>query len=156
MGQRRGAVATTRTVTASRDDYVLEAQIGHLLRRAHQRASAIFLAELGEAHQITPTQFAALVKLRDVGEQSQNELGRLTAMDPATTQGVIRRLIARRLVERSGDSGDRRRTRLRLTPRGRSLVDRLVPLGMRVSTRTLRPLAASDQGIFLRLLERLA
>jgi DNA-binding MarR family transcriptional regulator len=138
------------------DEYVLEQQIGHLLRRAHQRASAVFLAELGENHRITPTQFAALVKLHDVGEESQNELGRLIATDPATTQGVVRRLIARRLVERLADPGDRRRAKLRLTARGRSLVERLIPLGMRVTEETLRPLAAREQGLFLRLLARLA
>lgn len=136
--------------------YVLEDQIGHLLRRAHQRATAIFLAELGEVHGLTPTQFAALVKLRDLGEQSQNELGRLTAMDPATIQGVIRRLAARRLIERSVDPGDRRRAKLRLTLRGRDLVDRLIPLGFRVSAATLHPLSMSEQARFLPLLERLA
>ena len=136
--------------------YVLEQQIGHLLRRAHQRATAIFLAELGDAHQLTPTQFAALVKLYDLGQQSQNELGRLTAMDPATVQGVIRRLAARRLLERSADPTDRRRTTLRLTARGRALVERTIPLGLRVSARTLDPLTAQEKAQFLRLLERLA
>lgn len=138
------------------DGYVLEKQIGHLLRRAHQRASAIFLAELGEAHEVTPTQYAALVKLYDLGAQSQNELGRLTAMDPATIQGVIRRLAARRLIERSGDPGDRRRTTLRLTPLGRALVERTVPLGRRVTARTLDPLTPKERERLLRLLERLA
>jgi MarR family transcriptional regulator, lower aerobic nicotinate degradation pathway regulator len=141
---------------AAVDGYVLESQIGHLLRRAHQRATAIFLAELGEAQGLTPTQFAALVKLRDLGEPSQNELGRLTAMDPATIQGVIRRLAARRLIARAADPGDRRRARLRLTPRGRALVERAIPRGIRVSARTLAPLTARERARFLRLLARLA
>ena len=144
--RRRGAV----------DGYVLERQIGHLLRRAHQRATAIFLAELGEGHGVTPTQFAALVKLRDLGAQSQNELGRRIAMDPATIQGVIRRLAARRLIERSADAGDRRRTTLRLTERGLALVEHTIPLGLRVTAKTLAPLTASERARFLRLLARLA
>ncbi len=138
------------------EGYILEAQIGHLLRRAHQRATAIFLAELGEAQGVTPTQFAALVKLSDLGEQSQNELGRLTAMDPATIQGVVRRLAVRRLITRSGDPGDRRRAKLRLTPQGRALVERAVPLGLVVSARTLAPLTAPEQARLLKLLKRLA
>jgi MarR family transcriptional regulator, lower aerobic nicotinate degradation pathway regulator len=141
---------------ARRDGYVLEAQIGHLLRRAHQRATAIFLAELGDAHGVTPTQFAALVKLYDLGEQSQNELGRLTAMDPATVQGVVRRLAARRLIARSGDPADRRRSRLRLTAAGRALVERTLPLGFTVSARTLAPLAPRERARFLKLLQRLS
>jgi DNA-binding MarR family transcriptional regulator len=135
--------------------YVLEDQVGYLLRRAHQRATAIFLAELGEADQITPTQFAALVKLRAVGAQSQNELGRLTGMDPVTIQGVIRRLVQRKLIERSGDAADRRRAVLRLTRSGRALVERLIPRGFRVSAGTLEPLAPAEREHFLRLLAKL-
>ena len=51
--------------------------------------------------ELTPTQFAALVKVHDIGQVSQNQLGRLTAMDPATIQGVIQRLEARKLIERA-------------------------------------------------------
>ena len=136
-------------------DYVVQDQIGHLLRRAHQRATAIFLAELGERFSVTPTQYAALVKLHDLGEISQNQLGRLTAMDPATIQGVIKRLEERRLLERSGDPEDRRRTTLRLTAEGEALVVAMIPYGVRVSEATLAPLDAGEREAFLALLRRL-
>src|SRR6185312_15846978 len=73
---------------AESDGYVLEEQIGFVLRRAHQRHVAIFaesMAELG----LTPTQFSALAKIRDEGPVSQNRLGRLTSMDPANILGVV-------------------------------------------------------------------
>jgi DNA-binding MarR family transcriptional regulator len=155
---RRKAETPSRPETAALledADYVLEDQIGHLLRRAHQRATAIFLAELGEAHQVTPTQFAALVKLCEYGELSQNHLGRLTAMDPATIQGVIRRLAARALIERSGDPGDRRRAKLRLTAAGAALVPKLLDLGLRVSAATLAPLSPAERRSLLAMLRRL-
>ena len=136
--------------------YVIEDQVGHLLRRAHQRATAIFLAELGERFAVTPTQYAALVKLHDLGEQSQNQLGRLTAMDPATIQGVIRRLEERRLIERSGDPGDKRRTNLRLSAAGEALVVAMIPGGVAVTGATLAPLDAEERRLFLALLRRLA
>lgn len=136
--------------------YVVEDQVGHLLRRAHQRATAIFLAELGERFEITPTQYAALVKLHDLGEQSQNQLGRLTAMDPATIQGVIKRLDERSLIERSGDPGDKRRTTLRLSASGAKLVAAMIPSGLRISAVTLEPLDAEERTVFLALLRRLA
>ncbi|MGQ0675027.1 MAG: MarR family winged helix-turn-helix transcriptional regulator [Rhodospirillales bacterium] len=135
-------------------DYALEAQVGHLLRRAHQRATAIFLATIGEA-QLTPTQWAALVKLRDTGGASQNHLGRLTAMDPATIQGVIRRLDARGLIERASDPDDKRRAVLRLTAAGLALVQRLAANAQAVSRRTLEPLVAEDRARFLKLLKAL-
>ncbi|SLN38649.1 MarR family winged helix-turn-helix transcriptional regulator [Oceanibacterium hippocampi] len=135
-------------------DYRLEKQVGHLLRRAHQRATSIFLDGLGDG-QVTPTQYAALVRLAEQDDLSQNHLGRLTAMDPATAQGVIRRLGDRGLIETRRDPDDRRRTRIRLTDAGRRLVAELIPRGAEVSARTLEPLDAAEQRLFLKFLERL-
>ncbi len=132
----------------------LEDQVGHLLRRAHQRASADFQALIGDP-QITPTQFAALVKLADGGELSQNHLGRLTAMDPATVQGVTRRLIDRGLIATRPDPGDRRRNLLRLTRAGGALVVRLIPNGFQVIAAILEPLSAAERALFLDLLNKL-
>ena len=135
--------------------YVLEDQVGHLLRRAHQRHASIFQAHIGDT-QLTPLQFAALVKLSDLGEVSQNRLGRLTAMDAATMQGVIRRLFARRLIERRPDPGDRRRILLRLSPSGTSLLSGCIANGGEVTDRTLEPLSRSERAALLDLLRRIA
>ena len=134
--------------------YRLEDQVGHLLRRAHQRASVLFLGHFGAAR-LTPTQFAALARLYDAGEVSQNRLGRLTAMDPATIQGVIRRLAERALIADRPDPRDRRRTLLRLTTAGRALVVGLLGAGFAVSDETLAPLSAAERETFLGLLRRL-
>ncbi len=134
--------------------YRVEAQVGHLLRRAHQRATSIFLEEIG-VDDITPTQFAALVKLRDEGALSQNHLGRLTAMDRATILGVIRRLAERGLIERAADPHDQRRTVLSLSATGRRLVDRLASNGFAVSEAILKPLTPDERQTFLSLLRRL-
>jgi MarR family transcriptional regulator, lower aerobic nicotinate degradation pathway regulator len=142
-------------MTHKDDPYVLEAQIGHLLRRAHQRHVAIFLAAMGEDAP-TPTQFAALVKLADAGELSQNRLGRLTAMDPATVNGVVSRLIARGLVERAADPDDQRRVTLRLSPGGRALVASLVDRARAASALTLEPLTAAEQRRVIALLRKIA
>jgi len=135
--------------------YRLEEQVGHLLRRAHQRATSIFQTNIGD-EQITPTQYAALVKLMDEGELSQNHLGRLTAMDPATTQGVTRRLLDRELIVARADPDDKRRTLLSLSPKGRELVDRLVKNGPVITDETLKPLSEAERKAFLALLARLA
>lgn len=134
--------------------YVLADQIGHRLRRAHQRATGIFLSAIGDP-QLTPTQWAALVALRDEGMLSQNQLGRLTYMDPATTQGVLIRLGERDLVERLPDLKDRRRTSVRLTPKGEATVVALTGNAQDVSARTLAPLTPEEQEQFLALLARL-
>ena len=134
--------------------YVLERQVGHLLRRAHQRHSAIFQEHIGNA-QLTPLQFAALIKLRDLGEVSQNQLGRLIAMDAATMQGVIKRLAARGLIRRRPDPDDRRRLILSLAPEGRALADGTLAAAAEITRLTLEPLSPDEQRDFLALLARI-
>jgi MarR family transcriptional regulator, lower aerobic nicotinate degradation pathway regulator len=139
---------------AAPEPYRLEAQIGHLLRRAHQRHVAIFLARMGEDGP-TPTQFAALVKLAEAKEVSQNRLGRLTAMDPATIKGVVSRLIERGLVERTADPKDQRRVALRLSPEGQMLVARILDKARAATAATLEPLSPSEQRRLVALLGRI-
>lgn len=136
-------------------DYVLERQVGHLLRRAHQRHSAIFQEHIGNA-QLTPLQFAALIKLRDLGEVSQNRLGRLIAMDAATMQGVIKRLAVRGLIRRRPDPDDRRRLILSLSPEGRTLADGTLAAAAEITRLTLEPLNPDEQRAFLALLARIS
>jgi MarR family transcriptional regulator, lower aerobic nicotinate degradation pathway regulator len=124
---------------ASPTDYVLEDQIGYVLRCAHQRATEIFNAVMGRFG-VTPTQFAALVKLAEVQGVSQNQLGRLTAMDPATISGVVGRLIARGLICQSPNPRDARHVLLALTPVGKSAVAEMKAVAGDVTRRTLEPL----------------
>jgi DNA-binding MarR family transcriptional regulator len=86
---------------------------------------------------------------------SQNQLGRLTAMDPATIQGVIQRLLVRGLVERYPDASDRRCTLLRLSPAGKQLATSVIGPARAISEQTLSPLGESERATFLDLLRKL-
>ncbi|MCG8355995.1 MAG: MarR family transcriptional regulator [Kiloniellales bacterium] len=133
---------------------VLEEQAAHLLRRAHQRASAIFVSLIGE-RQLTPAQYFAMVRLAEMGELSQNRLGRLAAMDPATVQGVTRRLVERGMIERKPDKTDRRRMLLRLTELGHQVIDELSEIAEKTNKGVLAPLSPGEQEMFVSLLRRL-
>ena len=135
--------------------YQVEEQIGFILRKAHQRASSIFQSYFSD-FQITPTQFSAMCKLKDEEELSQNHLGRLTAMDPATIQGVSRRLIERGLLETRADDNDKRRMQLRLTPAGNDLINSLVAKGQSVTSKTLSPLSDEERSQLLSLLNKIS
>ena len=132
----------------------LDTLVAHQLRRAHQRASAIFLSLLGE-HQLTPTQFFAMARLYELGQLSQNRLGRLAAMDPATIQGVIQRLAERGYIQRLPDTTDRRRMVLRLTEAGRAVTEALVDGAIEVDDTLLKPLTPEEQAAFLKLLHKI-
>lgn len=134
-------------------DYHLQDQVGFILRRAQQRHVAIFAAHISD---LTPPQFAALAKLRDVGQTSQNQLGTLIAMDAATIKGVIDRLKARSLVELSRHDGDKRRLLVSLTDEGKRTVEALFPFAERITEETLSPLSSKEAATFLKLLTKLA
>jgi DNA-binding MarR family transcriptional regulator len=135
------------------EDYVLDAQIGFVLRQAHQRHTTIFASLMTE--DLTPTQWAALAKLKEIGPSSQNLLGRLTAMDGATIKGVIDRLTARGLTKTKPDPTDGRRLLVTLTERGTALYDRAKPIAASITERTLQPLNGREQADLLALLARL-
>lgn len=142
------------TKKSLKDGYVLEEQVGYLLRRAHQRASAVFADLIGE-DRLTPMQYGALVKIHDLGEVTQNLLGRSVAMDPATIKGVVSRLEERDLIARKQDPDNRRRVLWRLTPKGKKLVKRAIPRGEHITDETLAPLSEEERTVFLRLLDKL-
>ncbi len=133
--------------------YVLEENVGFLLRQAGQRHLAIFAEHMPE--QLTATQFAALSKIREIGACSQNRLGRLTAMDAATIKGVVDRLTLRGLTRSNPDPEDGRMHLISLTPAGRDLADRVVPVAVEITARTLAPLNDAEQAVLLDLLRRL-
>ncbi|WP_163270798.1 MarR family winged helix-turn-helix transcriptional regulator [Chelativorans alearense] len=135
------------------EDYRLDEQVGFVLRKANQRHLAIFAARIGD---LTPPQFAALAKLYEVGETSQNQLGQLIAMDAATIKGVIDRLKARRLVALAPHAHDRRRLLVNLTDEGRIALESLLPRARDVTDETLAPLTPREAATFLRLLSKLA
>ncbi len=135
------------------DDYHLQDQIGFILRKANQRHLAIFAARIGD---LTPPQFAALAKLHEVGETSQNQLGTLIAMDAATVKGVIDRLKARGLVEFGKHEADKRLLMVKLTTDGFAMIERLIPLAAKITEETLAPLTGREIGTLMRLLSKIA
>ncbi|SMC45734.1 MarR family winged helix-turn-helix transcriptional regulator [Primorskyibacter flagellatus] len=134
--------------------YVLDDQIGFLLRRAYQRNSTLFAALV--PGKLTAMQFAVLFRLAENGPASQNLLGRSVAMDAATTKGVVDRLIVRSLLQVGPDPDDRRRHLVSLTPAGTTLIDKAVAAAVEVSETTLAPLREKERETLLRLLRKIS
>ena len=120
------------------EDYVLDAQVGFVLRQAQQRHTTIFASLMIDG--LTPTQWAALAKLKEIGPSSQNLLGRLTAMDAATIKGVIDRLSKRGFTRTKPDPADGRRLLVALTDKGATLYERARPIAARITEETLAAL----------------
>ena len=145
-GARRGAAKADAA-------YILDDQIGFILRQAYQKHALLFVECFGE--DFTPTQWAAVAKLSEVGGCSQNFLGRLTAMDAATIKGVVDRLMKRGYIESTPSATDRRRVTITLTAAGKKAYERGVGAALRVSSDTLLRLKPRDRTVLLRLLKQL-
>lgn len=135
-------------------EYTLDEQVGFMLRVASQRHTTIFQSQI-DGH-LTPTQFSTLIRLSEVGTVSQNQLGRLAAMDIATIKGVVDRLKAKGLIQSKTDEADKRRSVISLLPKGAALVRDLKIAGHQISEKTLAPLTASERKTFLRLLKKIS
>ena len=133
--------------------YRLDQQVGYVLRQAQQRHTTLFAATMIE--DITPTQWAAVARLAELGPQSQNQLGRLTAMDAATIKGVIDRLSARGLTHARADPDDARRLLIELTEAGAEIFRRAAPVASEITDRTLAPLSEPERQQLVDLLRRI-
>lgn len=134
--------------------YVLDEQVGFLMRVAVQRHTSIFTARMIEG--LTQTQFAALAKLFEVGPCSQNHLGRLIFLDAATIKGVVDRLGVRGFVTALADPKDRRRRAVALTERGRDVTQAAMAVAAEITAATLAPLTAQERRAVCELLKKLS
>src|SRR4029079_2065736 len=135
---RREKLKVVTQPDISEDRYVLDDQVGFLMRIAMQRHTAIFTSRMIE--QLTQTQFAALAKLHEVGPCSQNQLGRLIYLDAATIKGVVDRLRGRGFVTALSDPKDRRRLAVALTARGKAVTETAIKVAVEITADTLGPL----------------
>ena len=127
---------------------------GHLVRRAHQRAVALFMEEAA-AFDVTPVQFAILNALMDDPGEDQVTLARKVAFDAATFGSVIGRLEAKGWLRREADPADRRRKLLWITPEGRDVALGLKRAVARAQQRITGPLDDQECEQLVNLLEKL-
>jgi DNA-binding MarR family transcriptional regulator len=101
-------------------------------------------------------QYAALQGVAATPGVDQRTLARThRRLDTSTTGGVIDRLEARALLQRSANPDDRRVRLLTLTPRATPCSSRSPPPCCRAQQRILEPLPAAERRQFMRMLRTL-
>jgi DNA-binding MarR family transcriptional regulator len=101
-------------------------------------------------------EFDLLGALRRTGhELTPGELARETFSSGAAVTKRLKQLTERGLVERRGDTRDRRVVHLRLTDAGRDLVDGILPVQLAYETAVLSGLDGPEQGELASLLGEL-
>jgi DNA-binding MarR family transcriptional regulator len=134
--------------------FVIENSLGYLVNRA-ARSLAHELAEELRPAGVAIGQWAVLMFLWARDGMSQAELSRVVAIEPPTMVRTIDRMVRDGLVTRDPDPDDGRVTRIRLTERGRSLRDELVPKAAALNARNLGRMTEREGRTLRRLLNKL-
>ncbi|MGM9426980.1 MarR family winged helix-turn-helix transcriptional regulator [Hydrogenophaga sp. MI9] len=126
----------------------LQAEPGHLIRRAHQLAVSVFHDTHGR--QVTPVQYAVLRALQDAPGIDQVTLADKVALDTSTTADIATRLETKGWIVR--ELLPRRQRALRLTAEGDAVLAEMLPRVRPMYARLLDGLAPQERDEFLRLL----
>lgn len=101
---------------------------------------------------LTVAEWRLIAILARFGPLSANGVCERTGMDKVRVSRAVARASARKLVSRDVDAEDRRRLVLALTPQGRAIHDRIVPMAMEREAELVEVL---DEGELAQLMEML-
>jgi DNA-binding MarR family transcriptional regulator len=126
---------------------------GFMIRRVHQIAVALFIAETGKLG-VTNRQYGILCVLNHRPGIDQISVANLLGLDRSTTGMVLKKLEQDGLVVRSVGAHDRRRHSLRLTRAGEKLLVELAAPAHKAKQRVLSAFTPREQALFLKLLDK--
>lgn len=134
--------------------YQFSSQVGHLLRRAYQRHTALFQQFIPDS-KLTVAQFVVMCALNDDGPASIASLVKATVIDQATIRGVVDRLKNRDLINLHADPSDRRKVMVSLTESGAQLVAEMRPFAQTITEETFGTLNDAERVALLYLLRKM-
>ena len=114
----------------------------HVQRTA--RALARRFDDAFGALDLTSGQFSLLVSLNRAAAPNIGSVASLLAMDRTTLTAALKPLERRGLIDVRIDAKDRRTRLLKLTPKGRALLSRAVPIWKKTHTALEKQLAGAD------------
>lgn len=126
------------------------------MRRLHQRVNALFVGDIGNAQNLTATQFAILSTIAMAPHSEQSEIANLAHFDVATTSGVTVRLETMGLVIRTRSTRSRNGWCVTLSEAGHAAMAKANLSLQDLPDRMFYMLNAAERHEFLRLLSRVA
>jgi MarR family transcriptional regulator, temperature-dependent positive regulator of motility len=132
----------------------LDRSPSQLLHRAQQLALDIYAQEFG-ADGITQRQFALLSAVADNEGANQSDLVRITGIDRSTLADMAARMIAKGLLARARSETDARANAVRLSDKGRTVLEDARPKMARADSRLLKLLGADKRQSLAPLLREL-
>lgn len=110
-------------------EIVVDNAIGFWIHRVYQASrNEMYRVFRARGEDVTPEQWAVLIRLWERDGVTQGELSDATFRDAPTMSRIVGVMETRGLLERRADDADGRVRRIHLTRRGRALQKKLVPL----------------------------
>jgi DNA-binding MarR family transcriptional regulator len=106
----------------------LEGYLPYLINRVGAALVTRFTQDALSKHRLSIAMWRVLAALSTNGEQRQIDLSEMTSIDASTLSRLVARLMRIGMVTRSRSSTSSREVVVQLTTRGRTLVERLIPI----------------------------
>ena len=138
------------------DTIVVDNAIGFWIHRVYQASrNEMFRAFRAVGEEVTPEQWAVLIRLWESDGPTQGELSEATFRDAPTMSRIVGGMEARGLLERRADDGDGRVRRIHLTRAGRGLQKKLVPIVRRFVERMVDGIDEPDLLVARKALQKM-
>jgi DNA-binding MarR family transcriptional regulator len=137
-------------------EIIVDNAIGFWIHRVYQASrNEMFRAFREQGEEVTPEQWAMLIRLWEADGPTQGELSEATFRDAPTTSRILSGMEARGFLERRPDRDDGRVRRVHLTPAGRALKRKLVPVVQRIVEQMVEGVEERDLLVTRRSLQRM-
>jgi DNA-binding MarR family transcriptional regulator len=127
----------------------------YLLNRVGFALVESFTADALKHHGLSIDMWRVLAALSNNGEQRQVDLVGMTSIDASTMSRLVSRLVRIGLVTRSRSERSNREVVVALSPEGRALVRRLIPIAIGLERKASAGLSAKELAEAKRLLNRM-
>ena len=125
--------------------FSLDKSLGFLLYRSHIQVSAALRQAFQDAgYDITPEQWAVLLRLWEQEGLNQSQLGEKTSKDRHNITRILKQLDKRGYIEKLHDEKDKRAFNIYLSPSGRSLLKELNPVVLKHRDRMCKGFSKDD------------
>jgi len=134
------------------DQISSECLLGHW-RKVNRVLTGIYEAEMRDWG-LKSSQLNLLVAVAKAGPVRRIDLGKRLHLDPSTLTRNLKVMLKQGWVEERADESDQRSSRLKITPKGRKLLEGIAPAWKRAQARARQMLGSEGAALVLGLKER--
>ena len=136
-------------------DLDLSEYLPYLVNRVGSIVADQFGTEALAPHGLSIAMWRVMAVLAATGGQRQIDLAELTSIDVSTLSRLVSRLVRNSVVTRTRSANSNREVAVKLSPKGHTLVGRLIPIALEYESEAISGLSVTDLAVVKRCLRRM-